>query len=94
MTASQQDFQATRPGASGASQNVRDDIDSLRSDIASLANSVGRLASDRLGTVASDAQDAAQQRLGDVEQAIRRNPTQSALLAAGIGFVVGLILTR
>ena len=31
---------------------------------------------------------------GDVEAAIRRNPSQAALIAAGIGFVFGLILSR
>ena len=34
------------------------------------------------------------EKLGDVEAAIRRNPSQAAMIAAGIGFVVGLILSR
>jgi ElaB/YqjD/DUF883 family membrane-anchored ribosome-binding protein len=39
-------------------------------------------------------QDKAKETLGDIEAAIRRNPTQGALIAAGVGFVVGLLLTR
>jgi ElaB/YqjD/DUF883 family membrane-anchored ribosome-binding protein len=39
-------------------------------------------------------QDKAKETLGDIEVAIRRNPTQGALIAAGVGFVVGLLLTR
>ena len=41
-----------------------------------------------------DVQDKAMEKLGDVEAAIRRNPSQAAAIAAGIGFVVGLILSR
>jgi ElaB/YqjD/DUF883 family membrane-anchored ribosome-binding protein len=39
-------------------------------------------------------QDKAMEKVGDLEATIRRNPTQSALIAAGVGFVLGLILSR
>ena len=73
----------TRTSASEVGENVA----ALRTDIANLAESVKRLATEQV-------QDKAKETLGDVEAAIRRNPSQAAMIAAGIGFVVGLILTR
>jgi ElaB/YqjD/DUF883 family membrane-anchored ribosome-binding protein len=78
----------------GLGKDVTDDIDSLRRDIASLANSVSNLASDKLGAAAGDAQALAGEKLADVEGMIRRNPTQAALIAVGVGFVAGLMFTR
>ncbi len=95
MATTNQDYQAARSASNGGTtKDVKDDIDALRSDIASLANSVSKLASEKLGTVVSDAEAMAGQKLGDVETMIRTNPTQSALIAVGIGFLVGLVLTR
>jgi ElaB/YqjD/DUF883 family membrane-anchored ribosome-binding protein len=82
------------PGRTGAAGEVQDNVAALRADIANLADSVKRLASEQLGSSVEDAQDKAMEKLGDVEAAIRRNPSQAAMIAAGIGFVVGLILTR
>jgi ElaB/YqjD/DUF883 family membrane-anchored ribosome-binding protein len=95
MAAMNQDYQASKAGSNGGtSRDVKDDIDSLRTDIASLANSVSRLAGEKLGGAVEDVQAVASQKLGGLESSIRQNPTQSALIAAGIGFAVGLILTR
>ena len=69
-------------------------VETLRSDIASLATSVSKLASDKVGVAAGDAQAMAEEKLGDIETAIRQNPTQSALIAVGVGFLIGLVLTR
>ena len=77
-----------------AANDVSENIAALRADIAGLAESVKRLAAEQIGTTAEDVQDKAMEKLGDVEAAIRRNPSQAALIAAGIGFVVGLILSR
>lgn len=84
------------PGAPNrtAASDVSDSIAALRADIAALADSVKRLAAEQIGTSAEDVQDKAADKLGDIEAAIRRNPTQAALIAAGLGFVVGLILSR
>jgi ElaB/YqjD/DUF883 family membrane-anchored ribosome-binding protein len=82
------------PGRTGAAGDVQDNVAALRADIANLADSVKRLASEQLGSSVEDAQDKAMEKLGDVEAAIRRNPSQAAMIAAGIGFFVGLILTR
>lgn len=74
--------------------DVGDNVAALRADIADLADSVKRLAAEQIGSSAEDVQDKAMEKLGDVEAAIRRNPSQAAMIAAGIGFVVGLILSR
>ena len=87
---------ASDQGASvkSAASDVGDNVTALREDIASLAELVKRLATEQLGSSVEDMQDKAMEKIGDVEASIRRNPTQSALIAAGIGFVLGLILTR
>lgn len=77
-----------------AASDVGDNVQALREDISSLAESVKRLASEQLGSSVEDLQDKAKEKVGDVEAAIRRNPSQAALIAAGVGFVFGLILSR
>ena len=77
-----------------AASDVGDNVQALRDDIASLAASVKRLAAEQIGTSVEDVQDKAMEKVGDIEAAIRRNPSQSALIAAGIGFIAGLILPR
>ena len=95
MAMPNQDYQGNKPSSNGgAAKTVGDDIDALRSDIASLANSVSKLAGEKLGSAASDMQAVTGERLGDIETAIRRNPTQAAMIAVGVGFLAGLILTR
>lgn len=69
-------------------------VDTLKSDIASLASTVQKLAGEQLGTAAEQVQDQAAQKVNDLEAAIRRNPTQAAVVAAGVGFLIGLVLTR
>jgi ElaB/YqjD/DUF883 family membrane-anchored ribosome-binding protein len=95
MAATSPDPHATKSSSYGSSaQEVKYDVDALRSDIASLANSVSKLASEKAGVAASEAQAIAKDKLGDIESAIRQNPTQSALIAVGVGFLIGLVLTR
>ncbi len=95
MAATSQDPQANRSTSYGGHEKeVKDDVEALRSDIASLANSVSKLASEKVGSAAGDAQSMAKEKLGDIESAIRQNPTQSALIAVGVGFLIGLVLTR
>ena len=95
MAATSPDPLSTRPSTfGGPAKEVKDDVDALRSDIASLANSVSKLASQKMGSVAVDAQALATEKLSDVETAIRKNPTQSAMIAVGVGFLIGLVLVR
>jgi ElaB/YqjD/DUF883 family membrane-anchored ribosome-binding protein len=77
-----------------AQQDVKENLTTLKSDVADLASSVKRLADAEFGNVASSAQDAAQRSVGQLEDSIRKNPTQAAMIAAGVGFIVGLILAR
>jgi len=41
-----------------------------------------------------DVKEAVQQRMGDIERQIRDRPLQSALAAAGLGLLLGVLLTR
>ncbi len=77
-----------------AAGDVEDNVAALRADISNLSESVKRLAKEQLGAAAEEVQDKAKEKLGDLEAAIRRNPSQAALIAAGMGFVFGLILSR
>ena len=67
-----------------AASDVGDNVQALRDDIASLATSVKRLAAEQIGTSVEDVQDKAKEKVGDIETAIRRNPSQAALIAAGV----------
>jgi ElaB/YqjD/DUF883 family membrane-anchored ribosome-binding protein len=62
-------------------------------DSASFASTVSGLATEKFGTI-DELQRNADRKLSSVEAAIRRNPAQSALIAAGVGFVFGLALSR
>ena len=42
----------------------------------------------------SDVKDKVQQNVGDVEKQIRDKPVQATLIAAGVGFLVGALLSR
>jgi ElaB/YqjD/DUF883 family membrane-anchored ribosome-binding protein len=55
-------------------------------DNASLASTVS-------GTV-DEVQKSAAKNLSSLEAAIRQNPTRSAMIAAGAGFLFGLVLSR
>lgn len=82
----------TRPASGEVGDNIQ--IQALRDDIAGLAASVKNLAAEQLGTSVEDIQGKAMEKVADVEAVIRRKPAQAALIAAGIGFAVGLILSR
>ena len=79
---------------SSAASDAADSYESMKGDIANLTESVRKLATEQLGTAVEGAQEQVKQKLGAVESTIRKNPTQAALIAAGIGFVVGLVMIR
>lgn len=88
-------FGNTGPAPSrNSAPDPADSYDTLKGDIANLADSVKKLATEHMGAAVEGAQDQAKQRLGDIEASIRKNPTQAALIAAGVGFLVGLVVTR
>jgi ElaB/YqjD/DUF883 family membrane-anchored ribosome-binding protein len=76
------------------SEQTADDVSKLKNDIFDLADSVRKLAAEKMESVAGDVQAKAGEKLGELETMIRKSPNQSAVVAAGLGFLVGLILTR
>lgn len=77
-----------------AQHDVRESVSTLKADITDLAGAVKRLADAEFGQAASQTQETAERSLNAMEERIRRHPTQSALIAAGAGFLVGLLLSR
>ncbi len=92
--------QNTRASSTGTNTSsadgkaMSDNYDALRADLSKLSQSVKTYAGENLGNAASDAQHAVQEQLGGLEAVVRKNPVQSALIAAGVGLVIGLIMTR
>lgn len=75
---------AADPGSgSSPATDVQTELTALQADVRGLAESVQRLV--------AEAPDLAKGRL---EQAIRREPTRAALIAAATGFVVARLLAR
>jgi len=66
-----------------AATDVSTELTALRADVAGLVDSVKRLAIDS-PEIARDT----------FESSIRRNPLQATLIAAGVGFVLSLIVAR
>lgn len=77
-----------------SAETVATDFTALRSDISRLAASVQQMAANELGAQVEDLNAKASEQITAAERAIRENPTQAALIAAGIGFMVGLIMIR
>lgn len=77
-----------------AGKDVNEHYEALRNDVTNLADAVKRLAGEQIGTAIGDAQDKALDQINSLESSIRRNPTQAAMVAAGIGFLVGLVMLR
>ncbi len=42
----------------------------------------------------SDVRQTVKDNMGDIEQQIRDKPVQATLIAAGVGFLIGALLTR
>ena len=73
----------TGGGGSASDASVSDNMVALRADLAGLGESVKRLA--------AEAPELARE---SFESSIRRNPLQATLIAAGVGFVLALIMAR
>ena len=72
-------------------------FDDASSSIKDVANKYGQKADEAVQYASQtyhDAKDVAQQHIGDLERQIRDKPVQAALIAFGVGFVVGTLLTR
>jgi ElaB/YqjD/DUF883 family membrane-anchored ribosome-binding protein len=66
------------------------EIDELRRQVKDLTEKYGSMAQAKL----SDVKEKVQQNVGDIEQQIRDKPVQATLIAAGVGFLVGALLSR
>jgi len=80
---------------------MAEQIDALKDDLSELTRTVSRLAKagyadarDVVQDSAGEARDAARRSAGDIEVAVRKNPLQAALIAAGVGFAIGLMARR
>jgi ElaB/YqjD/DUF883 family membrane-anchored ribosome-binding protein len=83
---------------------IRDAENLLRATAAQTGDRVGeiraraeetvRQAKERLAGVEEQALERARELAGDAEQYVRGNPWQAVGIAAGIGLVLGLLLTR
>lgn len=89
-----QDLKNTEAKKTEAREDVKDSYETMRSDIAELANSVKKLAGTEFGGMVEGAQEQAELRLSQVEKSIREKPAQAAMIAAGVGFLVGLLIVR
>lgn len=69
---------------------LREQIDTLKTDFANLSDTVRKQASRGI----EQAQETAAEKVEDLEAHIRRNPIQATAIAAGIGFLIGAILSR
>jgi len=82
-----QDMNAT---ADYAADRGHTEIEELRRQVKDLTDKYGSMAQHTL----SDVKQTVRQNMGDVEQQIRNKPVQATLIAAGIGFLIGALLTR
>ena len=64
------------------------------SDIGASVGEMAGAAKEQATRAVDSAQHVAMDTVGDLEKRIRANPTQSALVAAGLGLMIGMILSR
>ena len=73
-----------------AAERGHADIEELRRQVKDLTEKYGSMAQNTF----SDVKQTVRQNMGDLEQQIRDKPVQATLIAAGIGFLIGALLTR
>jgi ElaB/YqjD/DUF883 family membrane-anchored ribosome-binding protein len=66
------------------------DIEDLRRQVKDLTDKYGSMAQHTM----RDMKDTVQRNMGDIEEQIRDKPVQATLIAAGIGFLIGALLSR
>jgi ElaB/YqjD/DUF883 family membrane-anchored ribosome-binding protein len=77
-------------GTDYAADRSKSEIDELRQQVKDLTERYGSKAADTY----YEAKETAKQKMGEVEGMIRDKPVQSTLAAAGIGFLIGALLSR
>jgi len=75
------DYAASKGGA---------EVEDLRRQVKELTDKYGSMAQDKF----ADVRQSVRQNMGDIEQQIRDKPVQATLIAAGVGFLIGALLTR
>lgn len=66
------------------------EIEELRRQVRELTEKLGSKAQDSF----ADVKETVRQNMGDIEKQIRGKPVQATLIAAGVGFLIGALLTR
>ena len=70
--------------------DLANQIDAIRAEIQSLTSTVSRVANKQINR----AQDKAMETAQEAEEAIRRNPLAAVGIAAGLGFLFGVLTRR
>jgi ElaB/YqjD/DUF883 family membrane-anchored ribosome-binding protein len=86
-----------KSGTDNTANRAKAGIDDASSSIKDVTNKYGQKADEAVQYASQtyhDAKDVAQQKIGDLESQIRDKPVQAALIAFGVGFVVGTLLSR
>jgi ElaB/YqjD/DUF883 family membrane-anchored ribosome-binding protein len=83
-------FMDTQSTNKAGNDELREQLSALKSDLTDLSETVQRQAKSGL----SQAQGMAEEKFEDLEAQIRRKPITSAAIAAGVGFLIGAILSR
>jgi ElaB/YqjD/DUF883 family membrane-anchored ribosome-binding protein len=78
---------SSNEGQQQASPDYTAELEKLRKDLARLAESVG-------GAVYEAAQERVQPMAREFEATVARNPTTAVLIAAGIGLLLGMMMSR
>ena len=73
-----------------AADKGKSEVEDLRRQVKDLTEKYGSVAQHTI----SDVKEKVQQNVGDIEQQIRDKPVQATLVAAGVGFLVGALLSR
>ncbi|HKJ61178.1 MAG TPA: hypothetical protein VKA94_04175 [Hyphomicrobiales bacterium] len=79
-----------RTSEPGGNEELRQQIETLKSDLANLTDTVRKQTTRGV----EQAQERAAEKVEDIEAQIRKNPIQATVIAAGIGFLIGAILRR
>jgi ElaB/YqjD/DUF883 family membrane-anchored ribosome-binding protein len=77
-------------GTDYAASEGQREIEELRRQVKELTEKYGSMAQHTV----KDVREAVRQNMGDIEQQIRQKPVQATLIAAGVGFLIGALLTR
>jgi ElaB/YqjD/DUF883 family membrane-anchored ribosome-binding protein len=73
-----------------AANQGHSEIEDLRRQVKDLTDKYGSMAQHTFHDMKQSVQD----NMGDIEQQIRDKPVQATLIAAGVGFLIGALLTR